>query len=166
MASQALHATKKTQAKRALRSLAIGIAAPVTLNLTVITLVGSGRKFHRLDKPFWFAPLWFIHLATLCSSFLMGLATWLVWADGGFKEESDALSLYVAQVSLSIVWHPVVLVMNAYWLASVSCFVNFGTLFLCYLRFRKVNPFAKDLTKPCLVWTGYLTIISFKFVFL
>ncbi|XP_061370577.1 translocator protein homolog [Gastrolobium bilobum] len=166
MASQTVNETKKAQAKRALRSLAVGIAVPLILTLTIIILFGSGRKYRSLVKPFWFAPLWFIHLATLGSSFFMGLAAWLVWADGGFQGESDALSLYVAQVSLSIVWHPLVLVMSAYWLASVSCLVNFGTLFLCYLRFKKVNPFAKDLAKPCLVWAAYLTLISFKLIFL
>ncbi|TKY72608.1 Translocator protein-like [Spatholobus suberectus] len=160
------HETKKAQAKRALRSLAIGIAIPFTLTLTIIILFGSGRKYHRISKPFWVAPLWFIHLATLGSSFFMGLAAWLVWADGGFQGETDAMSLYVAHVSLSIVWHPLVLVMSAYWLALLSGLVNFGTLFLCYLRFRKVNPFAKDLAKPCLVWAAYLCLISFKLMLL
>lgn len=166
MASQAMHETKKTQAKRALRSLAIGIAIPLTITLIIIILFGSGRKFNRLAKPFWFAPLWFIHLATLGSSFFIGLAAWLVWADGGFQGDSDALSFYIAHISLSIVWHPLVLVMSAYWLASLSCVVDFGTLFLCYLRFRKVNPFAKDLAKPCLAWTTYLTFVSFKLMFI
>ncbi|OIV95213.1 hypothetical protein TanjilG_21603 [Lupinus angustifolius] len=161
---QALRETKKAQAKRALRSLAIAIAVPVTLNIGVIILCGSGHKYHQLAKPIWFAPLWFIHLATLGSSFFMGLAAWLVWADGVFKLEPDALPLYVAQVSLSIVWEP--LVVNAHWLALVSSIVNFGTLFMCYLRFRKVNPFAKDLAKPCLLWAGYLTLVSFKLMFL
>ncbi|XP_027338305.1 translocator protein homolog [Abrus precatorius] len=166
MASQTLHETKKAQAKRAIRSLAIGIAVPFTLTLTIIILFGSGRKYHRFAKPFWFAPLWFIHLATLGSSLFIGLAAWLVWADGGFQGESDAMSLYIAHISLSMVWHPIVLVMSAYWLASISCLVNFVTLFLCYLRFRKVNPFAKDLAKPCLMWAAYLTLISVKLMFL
>jgi translocator protein len=166
MASQPLHESKRSQAKRALRSLGIGIAIPIALTLTIIILFGSGRKYNVLAKPFWFAPLWYIHLATLGSSFFMGLAAWLVWADGGFQGETDALSFYIAHVSLSIVWHPLVLVMNAYWLALVSGIVNCGTLFIVYLRFKKVNPFAKDLAKPCLAWTAYLTLISFKLMLL
>nr|KYP62457.1 hypothetical protein KK1_016990 [Cajanus cajan] len=96
----------------------------------------------------------------------MGLAAWLVWADGGFQGETDAMSLYISHVSLSIVWHPLVLVMRAYWLAFLSGLVDFGTLFFCYLRFRKVNPFAKDLAKPCLVWAAYLCFVNFKLMFL
>ncbi|KAK7354810.1 hypothetical protein VNO80_20308 [Phaseolus coccineus] len=166
MASQTLHDTKKSQARRALRSLAIGIAVPFALTLTIIILFGSGRKYNNIAKPFWFAPLWFIHLASLGSSFFMGLAAWLVWADGGFQGETDAMSLYIAHVSLSIVWHPLVLIMALYWLALLSSLINFGTLFMCYLRFRKVNPFAKDLAKPCLAFVMYLSLVSFKLIFI
>ncbi|KEH37265.1 hypothetical protein MtrunA17_Chr2g0295961 [Medicago truncatula] len=166
MASQPLHESKRSKAKRALRSLGIGIAIPIALTLTIIILFGSGRKYNVLAKPFWFAPLWYIHLATLGSSFFMGLAAWLVWADGGFQGETDALSFYIAHVSLSIVWHPLVLVMNAYWLALASGILDCATLFIVYLRFKKVNPFAKDLAKPCLAWTAYLTLISFKLMLL
>jgi len=48
----------------------------------------------------------------------------------------------------------------------VSGIVDCATLFICYLRFKKVNPFAKDLAKPCLAWTAYLTLISFKLMLL
>jgi len=166
MASQTLHDTKKSQARRALRSLAIGIAVPFALTLAIIILFGSGRRYNNISKPFWFAPLWFIHLASLGSSFFMGLAAWLVWADGGFQGETDAMSLYIAHVSLSIVWHPLVLIMSLYWLALLSSLINFGTLFMCYLRFRKVNPFAKDLAKPCLALVMYLSLVSFKLIFI
>ncbi|KAJ7980266.1 Translocator-like protein [Quillaja saponaria] len=158
--------TKSTKAKRALRSLAIAIAIPLSINLTIIFLFGSGRKYYSITKPFWFPTLWFVHLASLGSSFLMGLAAWLLWADGGFHAQSDALPLYIAQVSLSIVWDPLVLVFGSAWLGFVFCVLHFGTLFLCYLRFKKVNPFAKDLVKLCLAWVAYLTIVSFKLMYL
>ncbi|KAI4345419.1 hypothetical protein L6164_012545 [Bauhinia variegata] len=154
--------SKKAKSRRALRSLTTGVAVPFALSLAIITLFGSGHKYHRLAKPFWFPPLWFVHLATLSSSLSMGLAAWLVWADGGFHGDSDALPLYVAQVSLSIVWHPLVLVMRAYWVAFVFCLAHLGTLYLCYDRFKKVNPFARDLAKPCLAWVAYLTFVTLK----
>ncbi|KAL1320926.1 hypothetical protein AAHE18_14G092500 [Arachis hypogaea] len=164
---KSLHETKRTKARRALRSLAIGVLVPLTITLAIIILFGSGRKYHSLTKPFWFPPLWFIHLATLGCSFFMGLATWLVWADGGFRGESrDVMSLYLVQLSLGITWHPIVLVMGAYWLAPFFCVVNFVAIFLCYLRFKRVNPFATDLAKPCLLWSAYLSLISFKLMYL
>ncbi|KAJ4722187.1 Translocator-like protein [Melia azedarach] len=157
---------KMISAKRAFRSLAFSISVPLILSLAIICLFGSGKKYRALPKPFWFPPLWFIHLASLGSSFLMSLAAWLVWADGGLNLYSDSLPLYIAQVSLSFVWDPLVLVIGAAWLGLVSCVVHFGTLVACYKSFKKVNPFAKDLVKPCLAWMGFLTMVNYKLVFL
>ncbi|MED6144937.1 hypothetical protein PIB30_020233 [Stylosanthes scabra] len=106
--------TKKTKARRALRSLAIGVLVPLTITLAIIIIFSSGKKYHSLAKPFWFPPLWFIHLATLGCSFFMGLAMWLVWADGGFRGKTyDVMLLYPAQLSLAITWHPVVPAMGS-----------------------------------------------------
>uniref|UniRef100_A0A2N9IBK2 Translocator protein homolog n=1 Tax=Fagus sylvatica TaxID=28930 RepID=A0A2N9IBK2_FAGSY len=139
---------KRTKAKRALRSLAIAIVVPLYLTMTIIFMFGSGHKYQALDKPFWFPPLWFIHIASLGSSFLMGFASWLVWADGGFHTQSDALPLYIAQISLSIVWDPLVLVMDARRLGLVFCCVNFGTLLACHDCFRRV-PFVDGAGMRC-----------------
>lgn len=96
----------------------------------------------------------------------MGLAAWLVWADGGFHSQSNSNSMffYIAQISLSVVWGPIVLVFGAAWIGLVLCLVHFGTLIACYMSFRDVNPFAKDLVKPCLAWVGYITIINCQLV--
>jgi benzodiazapine receptor len=160
--------TKNTNAKRALRSLAIAVTVPVLLTMFIIFMFGSGRKYRALAKPIWFPSLWFIHLASLGSSFLMGFAAWLVWADGGFHAYPDALLLYLTQVSLGIVWDPLVLVIGARWLSFVFCAANFVALFACYKIFRgmNVNPFAKDLVKPCVAWAAYLSIVTFKLIFL
>ncbi|KAF5738718.1 Translocator-like protein [Tripterygium wilfordii] len=165
-ATAAAKVAKKGKAKRALPSLAMSIAIPLLLTLVIILLFGSGHKYRAMVKPFWFPPLWLIHLSSLGSSLVMGLAVWLVWADGGFHSEPDALPLYIGQVSLSIVWDPLVLVIGSASLGFVFCLVNFGTLFACYSRFKRVNPFSKDLVKVSLVWTGYLSIVTYKIIYL
>ncbi|KAF5752205.1 translocator protein [Tripterygium wilfordii] len=165
-ATAAARAAKKGEAKRALPSLAMSISVPLTLTMVIILIFGSGHKYRAMAKPFWFPPLWLVHLASLGSSLIMGLAAWLVWADGGFHAQSDALPLYIGQVSLSIVWYPLVLVIGSGWLGFVVCLVNFGTLLACYLRFKRVNPFSKDLVKVNLVWTGYLCIVTYNIIYL
>ncbi|XP_024022660.1 translocator protein homolog [Morus notabilis] len=156
---------KKAKAKRALWTLFIAVSVPLSLTMTIILLFGSGKRYRSLTKPFWFPPLWFVHLASLGSSFLTGFAAWLFWADGGFHAHPDALPLYIAQISLSIVWDPLVLVIGAASLGLVFCLVHFGTLFACYRSFRRVNPFAKDLMKPCLAWVAYLTLVNYKLIY-
>ncbi|XVF28324.1 hypothetical protein REPUB_Repub15cG0019600 [Reevesia pubescens] len=149
--------------KKALWSLTIAIAIPLSLTLFIIFKFGSGERYRAIrDKPFWFPPLWLIHLASIGSSFSMSLAAWLVWVDRGFHVDANALPLYISQISLSIVWDPLELVMGAVWFGFMSCLLHLGTLFACYCSFRKVNTFARDLVKPWLVWFAFLTIVSYK----
>lgn len=158
--------TKMPSGKRSFWSLFVIMMVPLSLTITIIFLFGSSRKYPALVKPFWFPSLTIIHLASLGSTILMSLAAWLVWTDGGFQPDSDALPLYIAQVSLSIVWHPLVLRIGAAWLGFVFSLVNLGTLFACYRIFGKVNSSSKNFVKPCLAWVACLTLVTFNLMYL
>ncbi|KAK9664255.1 hypothetical protein RND81_14G029000 [Saponaria officinalis] len=153
---------KIVMARRALRSLIAALIANISLPITIILLFGSGRRYHGLHKPIWFPPLWMIHICTVCSSFFMGLAAWLVWADGGFHINSDALPIYVAQISLNVTWYPLVLVMGFARLGLFFWVVNFVAIFACYLNFTKVNHIAGCIVKPCVFWAGFLLVVTLK----
>lgn len=154
-----------SKATRAVRSLVMAVSVPLSLTTAMVFLFGSGPQYRALNnKPFWFPPLWIVHVASMCSSALTGFAAWLFWADGGFHADRDALPLFIAQVSLSIVWAPLVLVIGSPAVGLIVSAVHLATLFACYRRFRLVNPFAKDLIKPCLVWTAYLTLLTCKLI--
>ncbi|XP_034684787.1 translocator protein homolog [Vitis riparia] len=120
--------------------------------MAIIFLFGSSHKYRAIAKPFWFPPLWVMHVGSLVCSGLMGVSAWAVWSEGGFRGESDALPLYVAHISLGIVWEPLVVVMGAAWMGLGFCVVHFGTLVACYSAFRNVNPVVGELVKPCLAW--------------
>ncbi|KAK8649520.1 hypothetical protein V6N13_130248 [Hibiscus sabdariffa] len=95
---------KKAQTMKALWSLTVAIVFILSLTLFIIFEFGSVRQ-HRamMTKPIWFPPLLLKNLASIWSSFSMSLDVWLVWVDHGFHMNSDALPLYISQVSLSIV---------------------------------------------------------------
>ncbi|XP_022758020.1 translocator protein homolog [Durio zibethinus] len=157
---------RMAMAKRGLRSLAIAVSFPLFLTLLNIYLFGSGHSYGALAKPFWFPPLWLIHITCLASSFVMGLSAWLVWAEGGFHLRPTALSLYLAQLGLSLAWLPIVFWMGASWVGLVVLLAVFGALVGCSRDFREVNPIAGDLVKPCLAWAAFLAILNLKLVFL
>ncbi|EOX95029.1 hypothetical protein QUC31_004821 [Theobroma cacao] len=153
-------------AKRGLRSLAVAVSLPLSLTLLNIYLFGSGHGYGALPKPFWFPPLWLIHITCMASSFLMGLSAWLVWAEGGFHARPRALSLFMAQLGLSLAWLPIVFWVGASWVGLVVRLAVFGALVGCSRDFREVNPIAGDLVKPCLAWAAFLAIVNLKLVFL
>ncbi|KAI3443133.1 uncharacterized protein J3R85_000020, partial [Psidium guajava] len=160
--SNARREKRMVKAKRALKTFVVGVGTNLTLTMGIILLFGSGKRYNARPKPPWLPLLWFVHLASLSSSFFMGLASWLVWAEGGFGPRSDALPLYLAGTSLGVVWDPLVLVMGADWVGLAFCLVHLGTLVACKRVFGKVNPLAGEAVRPCVVWVGFLTIFTFS----
>ncbi|KAJ9189342.1 hypothetical protein P3X46_000650 [Hevea brasiliensis] len=157
---------RMAMAKRGIRSLAIAVAFPLALTLFNIYLFGSINGYGAVSKPFRFFPMWALHFTYLASSSLMGLSAWLVWAEGGFHREPTILSLYMAQLGLSLAWDPIVFRMGETWIGLVVCLAMFGALVGCSRQFKEVNPIAGDLVKPCLAWATILAIVNLKLVFL
>ncbi|KAF8387839.1 hypothetical protein HHK36_026500 [Tetracentron sinense] len=157
---------KMKMAKRGVRSLAIAVAVPLCLTIANIYFFGSSQNYRDLAKPFWYPPLWAIHLACLASSFLMGLSAWLVWAEGGFHRHPAVLPLYMAQLALSLSWDPLVFLLGATWTGLAACVALFGALLECSRSFRNVNPIAGDLVMPCLAWVAFLTVVNLKLIYL
>lgn len=153
--------------RRSLVSIAISVAIPVTLTTAIILQFGSGRHYRKLlEASFWLPPLWLLHGCSIAAAALMGLASWLVWSNGGFNAESAALPLYIAQVSLAIVWDPLVLVIGSAPVGFVFCAVNSATLVACRWSFLKVNGLAAKIVEVCAFWAAVLTVVTLKLCFL
>lgn len=159
---------RMAMAKRGLRSLTIAVSLPLSLSL-LSAYVGSSNSRARgpadSGKPFWFPPMWALHLTCPASSFLMGLSAWMVWADGGFHRYPTALMLYLAQLLLTLLWDPVVFGAGATRVGLVLCLGMFGATVGCYRMFGQVNPISSGLIKPCLAWAAFLSIVNLKLVF-
>lgn len=160
-------------AKRGLRSLIIAVSFPLSINLLSIYISSSFSSSNHNNKimfgskkPFWFPPLWALHLICPASSFLMGLSAWMVWADGGFHRNPTALLLYLLQLLFTVLWDPVVFGVGATRFGLMLCFGIFGSMFGCMLVFGKVNSVTRDLIKPCLAWIAFLFIVNLKLLFI
>lgn len=158
-------------AKRGIKSLAIAVSLPVGLTLLAIYLStnngsGSGSGSGRTNsEPFWFPPLWAFHVICIVSSFLMGLAAWLVWANGGFHKKPATLYLYLVQLGLGLIWDPIVFGSGLDFIGLIVCLGMFGALIGCSRAFKKVNPISGHLTKPCIAWAAFLAIVNIRLVF-
>ncbi|KAI3449502.1 hypothetical protein Pfo_006167 [Paulownia fortunei] len=157
---------KKTgAARRGLRSLSVAVGFPLSLALLDIFLFGSSTRYRSLHKPFYFPPLWALHLACLTTVFLSGLSAWLVWVEGGFHRQPTALILYLGQLMLSLGWYPVVFGAGAIRVGLVLCGALFGVLVGCARMFRNMNPIAGNLVKPCLAWAVLLAVANVRLVY-
>ncbi|KAG8389473.1 hypothetical protein BUALT_Bualt02G0233000 [Buddleja alternifolia] len=157
---------KKTgTARLGFRSLGVAVAFPLSLTLLDIYLFGSTTRYRSLHKPFYFPPLWALHLACVATAFMTGVSAWLVWAEGGFHRQPNALMLYLGQLLLSLGWYPVVFGAGAVRVGLVLCAGLFGVLIGCARSFSKMNPIAGDLVKPCLVWAVLLAVVNVRLLY-
>ncbi|XP_042518132.1 translocator protein homolog [Macadamia integrifolia] len=158
---------KMVKAKGGVRSLILSVALPLSATLAAISSLDFGRPYGEIpNKPFWYPPLWALHLASVASSLLMGLSAWLVWAEGGFHNQAAVLFLYLAQLVLGLSWAPITFVLGYTMIGLVVCMVLLGALVGCSQSFRKVNPIAGDLVMPCLAWVAFMTIVNFSLLYL
>lgn len=160
---------KMAMAKRGLRSLTVAVAVPLSLSL-LSAYLGSTKNHASVGpiasgRPFWFPPMWALHLTCPASCFLMGLAAWMVWANGGFHRYPNALLFYLAQLFLTLLWDPMVFGVGATRIGLIMCLGMFGAMVGCYRLFGLVNPISGDLIKPCLAWTAFLSLVNLKLVF-
>ncbi|KAL3517455.1 hypothetical protein ACH5RR_020044 [Cinchona calisaya] len=156
---------KTVMAKRGLRSLGLAVALPLSLTLLDIYFFGSNLHYATMRKPFWSPPLWALHLACLGSAVVMGLSAWLVWAEGGFHRNPTALLFYLGQLALGLAWDPIVIRAGANRVGLVLCLGLLGALVGCARMFRRMNPIAGDLVKPCLIWVLLLSLVNIRLIY-
>lgn len=159
------HRDRGAMAKRGIRSLLLALSLPLSLTLTAIYLFGHQRGEPNRPphpSPPWYLPQWILHGMKIVSSLLMGLSAWLVWTEGGFHRDPQALPLYLAQLGLSLSWDPMMFTVGAKWLGSAVMVGLLGSLVGCYRASKKVNPIASDLVMLCLSWAAILSIVNLQ----
>ncbi|KAK7396879.1 hypothetical protein VNO78_18041 [Psophocarpus tetragonolobus] len=159
---------RRVMAKRGLRSLGVAVSFPLSLTLLSAS-VGSlcGSDTHDVSKrPFWFPPWWALHLTCPASSFFMALASWMVWADGGFHTNPIALLLYFTHLLLLLLWDPLVFAAGATRLGLIVSVALFLTQFACLRAFRPLNPIASYFINPSLALLAFLSLLNLKLLFL
>ncbi|KAK8945183.1 hypothetical protein KSP39_PZI008478 [Platanthera zijinensis] len=149
---------KRAMARRGLRSLAAAISIPLILSI-LSSILSSSPTTH--PSRTWRPPAWAIHASAAATSSLMGLAAWLVWAEGGMRSPV-VVALYAAQLALGLAWAPAVMFAGAGRAGLVISVALVAALAVCSRRFGQVNPVAGDLVKACIAWGMFLAIVSYK----
>ena len=130
--------------------------------------IGGAASIHaadfysRLARPDWAPPAWLFGPAWTVLYLLMGIASWLVWRDCGFKGARWALSFYLAQLAANALWSWLFFA----WRQGAGSFfeiIVLWILILCTLTsFWRVRPLAGMLLLPYLAWVTFAAALAFK----
>jgi tryptophan-rich sensory protein len=130
-----------------------------------------GKWFRNLRKPSWNPPRAVFPVVWTILYIMMGVASWLVWKDGGNRGDDcsrirrrNALILYAAQLAVNIAWTfvfflgrnirgglYVVLTLCVALLATIACFWT-------------ISRAAALLLVPYAAWVAFATALNWSIV--
>lgn len=134
--------------------IAAGIGAAATIQ--------AGEFYTQLVRPDWapppsvFGPVWTILYV------MMGVAAWLVWRIGGFREARAALSLFFVQLVLNALWSWLFFG----WQLGAFAFLNILVLWVfiaaTIAAFWRINAVAGALLVPYLLWVSFAGALNYS----
>ncbi|KAG6553439.1 hypothetical protein Mapa_005174 [Marchantia paleacea] len=147
--------------KPGVKSLIVAVAIPFLLG-SIDGLANSPNTdwYFGLKKPSWQPPSFLFGGTWSILYPLMGLASWLVWAEGGFQVQGKALSLYAIQLVLNLAWPVIFFGKQNLGLALIEIVALVVAVAATVKAFQPVNHVAANLMKPYLGWVIFAAILN------
>ncbi|XP_054711666.1 translocator protein-like [Uloborus diversus] len=145
--------------------LAAAVALPHVGGISAAFITRKEVKtwYETLRRPSWrppnwaFAPVW----TTLYTG--MGVASYLVWKEGGgFEGEARApLILYGTSLALNWMWTPIFFGAHKKGLALIEIVALWGTVGACTFAFAPISRVASYLMVPYWGWLSLATALTY-----
>lgn len=147
--------------KPGVQSLIVAVAIPLILgSIDGFVNSPSSQWFADLKKPWWEPPGFIFGGAWGLLYPVMGLASWLVWAEGGFQSQGKALGLYALQLFLNLLWPAFFFGQKNLSLSMIDITALALVLAATIRSFRPVNAVAANLMKPYLAWVLFAAALN------
>jgi tryptophan-rich sensory protein len=132
----------------------------------VTTEGGDSPWYASLNKPSWtppgwvFAPVW----TTLYAA--MGIAAWLVWREGGWRQQRLPIIVFLIQLTLNFAWSLVFFGLQQIAWALVDIVALWLLIVMAIRVFVRVQRAAAWLLAPYLAWVSFATVLNAAIVWM
>ena len=123
--------------------------------------VSTGGWYADLIKPAWNPPGWLFGPVWTVLYFMMAVAAWLVWREGGWKRQRGSLTMYVVQSGLNALWTPLFFGLQQPGWAFVEILILLATILVTLCMFLRVKMAAGLLLVPYALWTMFAAVLNF-----
>lgn len=134
----------------------------VAASIGAAASVRAGTFYAALVRPHWappgsvFGPVWSVLYV------LMGVAAWLVWREGGFRERRGALVLFLAQLAANALWSWLFFA----WHRGAFAFGDIALLWVLIVgtvvSFWRVRRLAGAMLLPYLAWVSFAAVLNWS----
>jgi tryptophan-rich sensory protein len=93
---------------------------------------------------------------------MMAIAAWLVWRSGGFRANRIALSLFLVQLALNVLWSWFFFAWHRGALAFADIVLLWVLIVATLISFWRVRPLAGILLIPYLLWVSFASVLNYS----
>jgi tryptophan-rich sensory protein len=123
--------------------------------------VSTDGWYATLIKPSWNPPSWIFGPVWSLLYLMMAVAAWLVWREGGWKLQRQALGLFLVQWLLNALWTPLFFGLHQPGLAFAEIVALWLLLVITVALFWRVRKLAGALLVPYLIWVTIAAVLNF-----
>lgn len=148
-------------------SLVVAVALPFVAGVANALLNNPNSAWYKnLKKPSFNPPDWLFGVAWGILYPVMGLASWLVWSEGGFKKQLYPLAAYTVQLIINLLWPVIFFRAQKIRLALIDISALVVAVGITIVLFKPVNPLAAYLLIPYFAWVAFATFLNYKYLVL
>jgi len=124
--------------------------------------VQAGDFYASLARPDWAPPPWIFGPVWTVLYALMGIAAWLVWRAGGFREAGFALALFLAQLAPNALWSWLFFRWHRGALSFADVLLLWALVAATLISFWRIRPAAGALLVPYLLWISFAAALNYS----
>jgi tryptophan-rich sensory protein len=120
-----------------------------------------GEWYANLNKPSWNPPSWLFGPVWTALYCMMAVAAWLVWREGGWRQQKAPLILFLIQLALNALWSPLFFGLHLPGIAFAEMSLLWIAIILTIRLFWPVHFGAAILLVPYLAWVSFAAVLNF-----
>ena len=124
--------------------------------------IEASTFYGQLVQPAWSPPAWLFGPVWTVLYVLMGVAAWLVWRAGGFRERVLPLSMFGLQLLLNALWSWLFFGWKLGGIALAEVLLLWLAIAATIALFWRVRPLAGALLIPYLLWVSFATAFNYS----
>lgn len=119
-----------------------------------------GEWYATINKPAWNPPGWVFGPVWSALYTMMGVAAWLVWRQGGWKQQRKALLAFLVQLGLNALWSPLFFGLHWPGVAFAEILLLWVAIAWTITVFVRVHRPAAWLLLPYLAWVSFAAVLN------
>lgn len=123
--------------------------------------IGAPEFYRSLTRPEWAPPGWIFGPVWTVLYAMMAVSAWLVWRKGSSPHVRTALVLFMAQLTLNVLWSWLFFAWHLGMWSVVEVGILWCSIVATIFAFWRVHPLAAGLLLPYLAWVKFAAALNF-----